>query len=419
MDLLAFFALCLFIASVPLENTIQIEGVGTIARLIGGMAAVLTVTQCWQRPIHSLSGFHKAMLLFITLAGCSLVWTISSDATEYRALLYAQFFLMVWMVWQQRTESRVLWLMRAYLIGCALAACSTIINYLSGVSISNKTYDVRYAATGFDANDIALTMALGVPITVYLMARGTRLSRYWYGAYSVLAVAAILLTASRTGILALAIALCSYLVLTMQSNKVRGLLITVIVACGLVWLSQFAPAESVNRLLRIDQEITSGTMSNRTTIWRAGWQVFEDHYLLGIGAGTYPIAMGPAIGVEMVAHNTYLSVLTDMGLIGFGVFMGMVTLCLRVVWRMPRMERRMWQIMMLALGAGIFALSWDINKNLWLMLGLAMAHGSALANRVEFEDEDPRGQYDATDPASARLQEPYDGRTHADDFAAI
>lgn len=419
MNQLAFFALCVFIASVPLENTIHFDGVGTIAKVIGGVAALLTLAQCWQRPIHALSAFHKATLFFIFLSGCSLMWTISLEETLYRTTLYGLFFFMMWMVWQQTTESRLQALMKAYLIGCSLSACSTIANYLAGISISNATYDVRYAATGFDANDIALTMALGTPMAAYLMARGTKFTRCLYGGYALLAVAAIFLTASRTGLVALAIAMSSYLVLTLQNHRMKGFLIALTVVCGLVWLSQFAPESSVKRLLTFGEEIRSGTMSNRRAIWAAGWDVFQENPLLGIGAGSFKVAMGPAIGAEMVAHNTYLSVLADMGLIGFGAFMAMVALCVRVVRRMPKIERWLWQIMLLALGAGVFALSWEINKNFWLILGLAVAHGSALARRGGPEDDDPRGRYSADDPENAGLREPYPERSHADDFAAI
>src|SRR5262249_1635751 len=66
----------------------------------------------------------------------------------------------------------------------------------------------------------------------------------------------------------------------------------------------------------------------RTEYWRGAWQMFLDHPLTGVGLGAFPTAY-PAYGRSSVrnerleqAHNDYLQLLTDTGLIGaiFGIW---------------------------------------------------------------------------------------------------
>ncbi|ALP52171.1 hypothetical protein Tel_02865 [Candidatus Tenderia electrophaga] len=77
---------------------------------------------------------------------------------------------------------------------------------------------------------------------------------------------------------------------------------------------------------------TSGT-AIRFEMWRAGWMVFQDNPVFGVGWGNYNKAVQPYIDAERLsknvarhdhAHNAYVEVLMSLGLVGFMLFLGML-----------------------------------------------------------------------------------------------
>lgn len=71
----------------------------------------------------------------------------------------------------------------------------------------------------------------------------------------------------------------------------------------------------------------------RLEMWRAGWVVFKDNPVIGIGRGNYHEAVKPYVEQGLFdskvadsghAHNAYIDILMARGLIGFVVFLGML-----------------------------------------------------------------------------------------------
>src|SRR6185436_14960972 len=120
-----------------------------------------------------------------------------------------------------------------------------------------------------------------------------------------------------------------------------------------------------------------GTLTHRTVIWAAGLQAFRDHAFLGVGAGAYGAAVLKAVDIPYVAHNTYLSVLVELGTVGGLLSVGLLA---SVVWcavRMRDLERRLWITLLVAWGAGVSSLTWEYRKPTWLLFGLLVAHAYA------------------------------------------
>ena len=146
----------------------------------------------------------------------------------------------------------------------------------------------------------------------------------------------------------------------------------------LLGLYGFAPVATRQRLATTTTELTRGTLHRRTLIWKAGLRVLRRHPVRGIGAGAYPEAVRPQLGIPgvpghyYVAHNTFLSVLVECGAIGFGVYALLLGTLAMYVWTLPSTERALWAIMLAVWAVGVSTLTWEHYKPSWLIVALIM-----------------------------------------------
>ncbi len=382
----AWLLLCLFVFSIPWEKSVWVPGVGTVTRFLGMVALagglLAAVRRRWVRP-PNLALVLAAM--FVLWTGATYFWSLAPDSTASRGWTFAQLLAMAWLMWDQaRVPERPPQLMQAYVCGAVLASVATLARYLE----NHQTYYRRYAAAGFDPNDLALTVALSIPMAFYLAHRGRGLWPWAYRAAVLPAIAAILLAASRTALVAAVLAFC-FVALTWRESgraqRISGALLLALLLAGAVRL---APSASRERLASLPAELTQGTLHNRTKIWKAGLKVLKHHPVVGIGAGAYPEAVRPALGRpglpghEYVAHNTFLSVAVECGLIGLALFGTLLAILAVFVWVMPFTERALWTVMLAVWAAGVSTLTWEHRKPGWLIFALIMAHW-ALAFRQD------------------------------------
>ena len=156
----------------------------------------------------------------------------------------------------------------------------------------------------------------------------------------------------------------------------------------MLYFGAFAPAEARDRIL----ELEGGT--GRTDIWTVGWRMVEDRPLVGVGAGNFPVASihyllepGALMRTDFivdnpkVAHNTYLNVLAELGVVGFILFLAILAFPLwwaaRAVGfaaqagdRQLEVLARAMVVVIVGLLAADFFGSRQYSKQLWLLLSL-------------------------------------------------
>jgi O-antigen ligase len=372
----AWLLVCLFVFSIPWEKSLWIPGVGTASRLLGGLALAAGVLVAIRR--RSVRPPNLALALagvFVVWVAATWIWTLAPAATAARAWTFAQLFAMAWLIWDQcRSAGRPAQLMEAYVFGAAVAAAATLVRYAQ----NHQTYYRRYAAAGFDPNDLALTLALSIPFSLYLALGGRGAKRWLVRAAVLPVIPAILLTASRAALVAASLAFLFVIFTWRESDRAQR--IAGVVLLGLLLLGAFrlAPAASRERLASLPTELGQGTLHNRTRIWKAGLRALKSHPVRGVGAGAYPEAVRPWLGrpalagYEYVAHNTFLSVLVECGLIGLALFAALLGLLALFVWMMPLAERVLWSVMLVVWAAGVSTLTWEHRKPGWLIFALIM-----------------------------------------------
>jgi O-antigen ligase len=127
--------------------------------------------------------------------------------------------------------------------------------------------------------------------------------------------------------------------------------------------------------------LSEGTLTHRTVLWAAGLQVFRDHPFLGVGAGAYAPATVRMVDVPLIAHNTFLSVLVELGVLGAVLLTALLALLVYKAFQLPFFERRTWLALLTTWAVGASALSWENRKATWFLFGLLAAHAHAAGRR--------------------------------------
>lgn len=318
---------------------------------------------------------------FVGWCALSMIWARQTDGSALVATLSrAQLLAVVWIGYQLVRTDRDL---RAVLTGYVLGGLGLVLlawrNYLAGV------FDVweRYAADGYDPNDMSIYLAIGIPMAGYL-AGAARAGERWRLAfllYVPAAVSAIALSGSRTGGLAAALAVAVAVGwLLLRNRPVAGMAVAVLLVGGAVALAR-APTASVERILSIRGEAAAGGLGDRAGIWGAGVEVLPAHIVQGVGVGGFGEAVLARTGERIYAHNTPLSVAVELGLVGLLLFFGAFALALHGV-RRAGLEAQVlvWSILATCF-LGIQSLTWEQRKPLWLVLLVAIAAGALRPER--------------------------------------
>lgn len=356
------------IFSIPWENALMLTGVGTIAKTIGIVttaAAVVCISIERKMRKVGLELIIAGLLLFWMLM--TSFWSIRPDLTYARALTFAQILIMVWLLWEfvrlGPERERVL---RAYVLGCWVAIVGTVITYISGSS----EYYGRAVMRGFDPNDLGLIIASGIPIAWYIGTRNSALVSWLFRLYPAFGLIAIVLTASRGALISAAFAV-PYIVLTLPRVNLRSKIALLCLGLGLAVLApNYLPESSMARLSTIGLQIATRDLNSRVDIWRVALDLFADAPIGGLGAGALPAGMSMVTGVYAVAHNTYISILAELGIVGLVLYLILGISLVSKVSRLSPFLRGMWGTWMLVVAVGVMALSWEDRKALWFLIGL-------------------------------------------------
>jgi O-antigen ligase len=380
MRRMAFVLLWLFVFAIPWENSVAFPGLGTASRLIGMLAAgFVLLAVLYTGRIRRPNTFVILALLFVLWSGASLFWSISPESSGKRLQTYLLLLVMVWLVWEVAdTESQQHSLLQAYVLGATVSAANTLLNYFGGTTVATG----RYAASGFNPNDLGFTLVLALPIAWYMALIGSsRLQRWFNLGYLPLGVLAILLTASRGSAIPGAIAML-LIPWTLPNVKWKTRVASgVLLIAGLYVAIGHVPQTSWDRLSTTAEKIEEGDFSNRGVIWAAGWEVFQLHPIIGVGAGAFDNAVEPILGVAKSAHQTFLNVLVGQGMVGFSLFLAAFATVLWPIRRMRPLQRKFWLVLMCTLVVGLMPRTWDYRKHTWLILGL-LASQSAVVCQI-------------------------------------
>lgn len=382
MQAVARMAILVFVFTIPWENMVVISGIGTISRLVGMGAFGLGIMAFLLQPqFRNMQAFHGVFLAFVMYSAISYGWSLDQTLSIERIGSNLQLVLFVWLVWQfVLSEQHVLRNMQFYVLGAMVAAIGTVSAYLSGVQV---VY-LRYSAEGFDPNELSIILAMAIPLAWYLSMRHSAAVLVWGNRLLIpVLLVAILLTGSRTGLVVASVGLLFLLSTLAHGSASSKVTVVLLLMLGAVALPQLIPDSIWARLSTLEEEIVDGTMNNRTTIWMAGLGVWLDHLAIGVGAGSFPAAVQLVLGSRAAPHNSFLSILVELGAIGFLLFTAIIFLVWKQLRTLSTLERHLYLSIFLILSLGLFTLTWEAKKPVWLLCSLLLCH---VAGRIDSEE---------------------------------
>ena len=382
MRKLTFWLSLIMIFIIPWEDSITIAAIGSLARLFGVVVAgfwLLTVLSEGQfRKPHL---FHGLVLLFFLWNTLSYIWTSDVTRTTERIKTYGQIFLLLLIVWElYRKPTDLKAGLQAYVLGSYVCIGSSLYNYIHG-TVAVK-YEIRFSATGVNAVDLALLLSLSIPIAWHLFLQAdrkkNRFLKFVNLAYIPLAIFAILLTGSRTSLFALIPAVI-FIARPKRLDIGQFIIISLFLVISLFVILSILPQAVIDRLATTAASIGSEDIGGRVDLWREALSVFLQNPIIGTGAG----AIGASIGSW--AHQTFLSILAETGLVGFMLFILILAVVLNQTARLFKEYSGLWFSIFFIWAIGVLSLSWEMKKVTWLFLNFVIIEGVSLAEQYRAE----------------------------------
>jgi O-antigen ligase len=334
------------------------------------------------------TGFIYVLFVFAAWTAMSITWAVDSGSvldTVLRVVPNAMLFPIVYSA--IRTRRQLMWLLGSFVLGALISAAYGVF-----VPTDPNAQDRLSGAAG-NANETAAALVAGAVLAGALAAtlRDQPLLRLAAGIGMPLCAFALFLTLSRGGLVALATALVAAIVM---GGRWRGIVLAlaVIAAVGCVtYFGVFASTQARERVTTF----RGGT--GRTDVWTVGWRMVQAHPVRGVGAGTfaessvhYLLRPGSIkrddfiVDTPKAAHNMYLEVLAELGVVGLALFLAIIGFSLaclvRAVRRFNQIGDRQLEILSRAMFVALVGLlasdffgSREFAKELWLLLSICPA----------------------------------------------
>ena len=405
---------CIFAVLSFLDTVLPVQGTLSAPKLLGltlmlsWLALVTAGERVHRERIFSHPAFLFVLLLFVGWSLLSATWAehpVAAVEAFTRYLPNAMLFLIVFAA--VRTREQLLWVVGAFVIGAFLSG-------VYGLVVPPPAEDFgRLAGAGGDPNETAAAMVAGLALATALgvASRGKPLVRLACVAAGVICMLALFLTSSRGGLIALAVAL---IVAVFLGGRRRGTMLVAALGAILVTVFYFAtiaPADVRERVIHPE----GGT--GRVDIWTVGLRMVKDNAVQGVGSGNFTTSsihylLEPGvllrddfiIDTPKVAHNTYLQILAELGIVGFVLFMTILLFSLVCAFKAHRVAAaagdreldiiaRATVVALVALFSAYVFVSRDYGKQLWLLLALCpvmleLARGELQA-RLSAPDPEP------------------------------
>jgi O-antigen ligase len=385
-----------------LEGYTAITGLVSLTRIVGALLvlswlAIIATTPPGERAGAGLVARHPvlaaALVLLAAWALISLAWAEEPGEAQNSVLRFMlNFVLFPIALVAIRRERHIPWLFGVFIAG---ALVTVLFGFFEGPA--GKPADAaRLEGAGVNPNQLGsyLVVAMVFAATFFTTRRWPPIARGAALAAGCLAAIGLFMTLSRGALVGFAAALLVAPLVVGRGRRAAALVLVVLTLAGTAaWYAAIAPADAVARITNPRH----GGGSGREDLWRVGWRMVNDRPVLGVGAGNFGVSsihylLRPGstqrddyiVVRHTVAHNIYLTVLAELGIVGLTLFVIILSTCLRCALLAARafaargdpameMLARALFIALVGLLVADFFSSALYSKQLWILLAAAPA----------------------------------------------
>ena len=374
---LALYTLLSFIFLIPWADGIY-DG---LPRLLGvlsfGLAGLLFITH----GTHTnYSYFHLFVILLWIWIIISLAWTPGDVLGKEIAITGFQLMLLPFVfTFVIDNRKNLLLAYQSYVIGTMAAFGFIFNNYLHNIS----EFYGRYTIANIDTDLMSYILALAIPMAAYLAkAHQNKLLVILNIVAIPMIMYAIFLTGTRTGFIVGLLGI-GYWLFTHRKAPLKikaGMFIVFILSISVVLT--YAPKASVDRVFSAGSSIKSGTLNYRTVIWKTSIEEWKNSPIIGAGVGGLYSQLSRKHVNYSWAHNTFIHLLTENGIIGLTLYILMIVSILYFILRTPFEEKVFLLSLLLVMLVSQIALHTHIQKATWLTYTLLFIHAYSASTSV-------------------------------------
>src|SRR3954447_4015251 len=398
-------------APIPFVEHLPFVWVGpTFALLLIFFAWVGTLPAQRRIGFPALRGERRGMVSLIAMLiwfALSLAWAPSAGRGVPWLIQYLIAVVVVVIVMTTINEPRyVRGILIAFVVGAALSVLAGfVVSGLDPAAAAADSNEGRLQGGGGDPNYLAAGLVPAIVIAIALMSR----YRHPIGRIALMFGIAIMMaglvaTESRGGVVAaFAAGVAALVILKRHRAQVLAGLVVIATVAGL-WFAAFPSAWQ-----RVTEFNGGGT--GRTDLWRVALRVNGAHPINGVGLGNFEAEAklfvrrpGQLTFVRLivdsphVAHNTYLQILAENGIIGLLLWGSAVIAFLAATRRAAKaLERarlpdlamlaRALMVAQIAMLVALFFITDGYDKRLWLLLALGPVLLGIASRRREAKTE--------------------------------
>ena len=367
-----------------------ISFVSSISVLLGGLTfGAYVLHHRWDTTKQHPSLFRLEAVLFFAIL--FVVWVFVANPASAIGLIsnrnwlftFAQLFILLWLMGRLLTTPFEHQLFMALF---ALIAVYAAFIAIQGSNLGLESGDLNAARSGgiIGSNQGARYLTVGFIFLYYLRSVvKIRLLSYLALVGMILTAVGIFATLSRTGVMLFVVAFV--LLLLSEGFITRRLKAVLILVLFLALFVMFLPSDFVQTIEERASE-ESAEEETRYGLWRAGMDMFQAHPITGVGIGRFRYEIFEYAQyylndkyLDLGAHNMYISILAETGLVGFTLFMLMLLSALDSYWKTIRTGTRseksiaiIWMIALIILMIGGMTKHDQYEKLLWSTIGASL-----------------------------------------------
>jgi O-antigen ligase len=390
--------LILFVAMIPIEEVVTIDGLGTISRL----AAILFALTYGVPRLGRLAfgAIPPAGWAYVVWSFLSLGWALSPATAWPQLFTLVQLFLIAILVADVVVQRPAIVrpLMWVYSVS---AAATALIGIEDFIAMGSRTAAIE----GQDPAQFAAVLVPAIIFGLYEVLNGDR--RILAGAVALVTTAGVVVSGTRGAWLAVVVVVLIFILPRLPLRR-QVLAIATMIVIGLVTIQIPGVADLLAE--RAGNAVSSGG-AGRTDIWTTGIAIYVANPVLGVGYANFPVAntldVARAADVRLGhvgsgPHDLVIGTIVELGPIG---------LLLLALFVLPLVLRRGWgpdaAMVQAALSSLLLAaLFVDIvsnRKQVWLLIGFAA--GLAMLKRIR-STEAVAGEAPTPDVAPRRIPQP-------------